>query len=338
LKPGGTFYLHCDSHAGHYLKVMCDEIFGYANFANEIVWCYSIGGRSLKGFANKHDTIFRYVKGGNWIFNADDPAVRISRKPNSHMKTVVDSSGDTWQVKKDAKSGKEYRYPLDKVANDYWIDIEQLNREDAERLGYPTQKPEALLHRIVCASSNPGGLVLDAFCGCGTAMAVAQKTGRQWIGIDISPSAIATIKNRLGRDHVDSKTYDVIGMPQKDEDLKSFKPFEFQYWAINEMHGTPSSKVVGDMGIDGLSFINHYPIQVKQSESVGRPVVDNFETALRRYYKTKKEMVGYIVAFSFTSGAHEEVARAKNEGMKIELVKVQDIIDRKFAIKQETLL
>jgi adenine specific DNA methylase Mod len=338
LKPTGTFYLHCDSHAGHYLKVMCDEIFGYANFANEIVWCYSIGGRSLKGFASKHDTIFRYVKGGNWIFNADNPAVRISRKPNSHMKTVVDSSGETWQVKKDAKSGKEYRYPLDKVANDYWIDIEQLNREDAERLGYPTQKPEALLHRIVCASSNPGGLVLDAFCGCGTAMAVAQKTGRQWIGIDISPSAIATIKNRLARDHVDSKTYDVIGMPQKDEDLKAFKPFDFQYWAINEMHGTPSSKVVGDMGIDGLSFINHHPIQVKQSESVGRPVVDNFETALRRYYKTKKEMVGYIVAFSFTSGAHEEVARAKGEGMKIELVKVQDIIDRKFAIKQETLL
>jgi hypothetical protein len=137
---------------------------------------------------------------------------------------------------------------------------------------------------------------------------------------------------------VDSKTYDVIGMPQKDEDLKAFKPFEFQYWAINEMHGTPSSKVVGDMGIDGLSFINHYPIQVKQSESVGRNVVDNFETSLRRYYKTKKEMFGYIVAFSFTKGAHEEVARVKSEGMKIELVKVQDIIDRKFAIKQETLL
>ena len=314
------------------------RFFGYSNFANEIVWCYSIGGRSLKGFANKHDTIFRYVKGGNWTFNADDPAVRISRKPNSHMKTVVDSNGDTWQVKKDAKSGKEYRYPLDKVANDYWIDIEQLNREDAERLGYPTQKPEALLQRIVCASSKKGDLVLDAFCGCGTAMAVAQKTGRRWIGIDISPSAIATIKNRFARDSVDTRAYDVIGMPKKDEDLKAFKPFEFQYWAINEMHGTPSSKVVGDMGIDGLSFINHHPIQVKQSEGVGRPTVDSFETALRRYYKTKTEMIGYIVAFSFTSGAREEVARVKKEGMKIELVTVQDILDQKFKIRQDTLI
>ena len=137
---------------------------------------------------------------------------------------------------------------------------------------------------------------------------------------------------------MDTRTYDVIGMPKKDEDLKAFKPFEFQYWAINEMHGTPSSKVVGDMGIDGLSFINHHPIQVKQSEGVGRPTVDSFETALRRYYKTKTEMIGYIVAFSFTSGAREEVARVKKEGMKIELVTVQDILDQKFKIRQDTLI
>lgn len=169
-------------------------------------------------------------------------------------------------------------------------------------------------------------------------MAAAQALGRNWIGIDISPSAIATVKNSLTRDHVKEDTYDVIGMPQKDADLKAFKPFEFQYWAVNEMHGTPSSKVVGDMGIDGLSFINHYPIQVKQSESVGRNVVDNFETALRRFYKTDKDMQGYIVAFSFTKGAYEEVARVKNEGMKIELVRVQDIIERKFTVRQTALL
>ena len=102
---------------------------------------------------------------------------------------------------------------------------------------------------------------------------------------------------------VGEKDYDVTGMPQQVNDLKSFKPFDFQYWVVNEMHGTPSPKKIGDMGIDGLSFLNHHPIQVKQSESVGRNVVDNFETALRRYYKTtKKEMVGYIVACQFYQG------------------------------------
>ena len=124
-------------------------------------------------------------------------------------------------------------------------------------------------------------------------------------------------------------------MPQKVDDLKRFKPYEFQYWAINEMYGTPSPKKVGDMGIDGLSFVSHYPIQVKQSEGVGRNVVDNFETALRRYYKKEGiDYMGYIVAFSFTRGAYEEVARAKKERIKISLVTVQDILDKKFALTQ----
>lgn len=323
LKPTGSFYLHCDWHAGHYLKVMCDGIFGYGNFQNEIAWAYRTQGATKKRWSRKHDTLFFYSKSDKWTFN------HITER--SYMQHKYGFAKDDLKLD---EHGRQYR---DALVRDVW-EISALQSSTKEKLGYPTQKPEALLQRIINANSNPNDLVLDGFCGCGTAMAVAQKSGRRWIGIDISPSAIATIKNRLNRDHVDPRTYDVIGMPKKDEDLKAFKPFEFQYWAINEMHGTPSSKVVGDMGIDGLSFINHHPIQVKQSEAVGRNVVDNFETALRRYYNTKKEMIGYIVAFSFTSGAREEVARVKNEGMKIELVRVQDILDRKFAIKQETLL
>jgi len=335
LKSTGSFYLHCDWHAGHYLKVMCDEVFGYSNFRNEIVWCYSIGGKSSKTFGRKHDTIFWYTKGRTWIFNADAPSIRIQRKPDSHMRVVVDESGTTWQEKTDAKTKKVYRYPLDKVADDYWTNIEQLNREDAERLGYPTQKPEALLKRIVEASSNKGDIVLDSFCGCGTTMVVAERLKRRWIGIDISPSAIALVKKRLNKVGVKEKDIDIIGMPTKVDDLRAFKPFEFQYWAINEMHGTPSPRKVGDLGIDGLSFLHHCPIQVKQSESVGRNVVDNFQTAIRRYYKShKSELKGYIVAFSFTKGAHEEIARIKREGIIINLVTVQDILDRKFQTQQ----
>ena len=331
LKPTGTLYLHCDWHANAYLRIMLDEIFGAAHFLNEIIWCYRGAGYPKRDFGRRHDTIFRYGKSDEYTFNLDAVREEYADATKERFKHYIGN------VRKGGDFGLQKLNPLGKQPDDWW-QIQPIAPSAKERLGYPTQKPETLLQRIIQASSNKGDLILDAFCGCGTAMAVAQKTGRCWYGIDISPSAIATIKNRLARDHVEETTYDVIGMPTKVDDLKTFKPFEFQYWVINEMHGTPSAKNVGDMGIDGLSFINHYPIQVKQSEAVGRKVVDEFETALRRYYKTKKEMPGYIAAFSFTSGAHEEVARVKPEGIKIELVKIRDILDKRFAIQQSTLL
>ncbi len=137
----------------------------------------------------------------------------------------------------------------------------------------------------------------------------------------------------LGKIGVSETDIDIIGMPKKAEDLKKFKPHDFEYWVLTEMHGTPSRRKVGDMGIDGFSFMEHHPIQVKQSEGIGRNVVDNFETAVRRYYKHKtKDMKGYIVAFSFGKGAREEVARAKKERINITLVPVQDILDKKFSV------
>jgi len=322
LKPMGSFYLHCDWHAGHYLKVMCDEIFGHHNFQNEIVWCYKLGGRPSKGFPKKHDTIFFYTKSDDFQFYSD--AIRIP----------YESSGGYVSSGRKIVDGKIYKVnPLGKVPEDWWF-ISALNRQSKEREGYPTQKPEALLERIIRASSKKGDMVLDAFCGCGTALAVAQKLQRYWIGIDISPSAIALVKNRLSKIGVSEKEIDIIGMPKTTEDLKNYKPHDFGYWVINEMHGTPSQRKVGDMGIDGLSFLEHYPIQVKQSENAGRNVIDNFETALRRYYKHQtKGMKGYIVAFSFTKGAYEEVARVKKEGIEIELIKVQDILDKKLFMK-----
>jgi len=330
LKPTGSFYLHCDWHAGHYLKVMLDEVFGSQYFQNEIIWYYRGGGVSPARFGRRHDTIFLYTKGKEATFNVDE--IRTPYSPESLERLKYTARAFRGERVYDA-----YRpNPKGKHPDDV-LEIQPTMPSSKERMGYPTQKPERLLQVIIKASSNRGDVVLDAFCGCGTAMAVAQKLERCWIGIDISPSAIALIKNRLSKIGLSEKVYDVIGMPRKADDLKTFKPFDFQYWAINEMYGTPSPKKVGDMGIDGLSFINHYPIQVKQSESVGRNVVDNFETALRRYYGavTKKEMMGYVVGFSFTKGAYEEVARAKKEGIKIELVKVRDILNKKFVIKQE---
>jgi DNA modification methylase len=332
LKPTGSFYLHCDWHAGHYLKVMCDEIFGYNNFQNEIVWSYQGTGEPKKFFKRKHDNIFFYSKTNDYYFNSNEAVEKISDFSKSKY-TQKDKDGLYKEIKhSDGKIYKQYKKDFMRM-RDVW-EIPVINAMAKERLGYPTQKPEALLERIIKASSNKNDVVCDAFCGCGTALAVAQKLGRRWIGIDISPSAIALIKNRMNIiGTIESINYEVVGMPQKIDDLKNFKPYEFQYWVINELHGVPSPRKSGDMGIDGLSFLEHHPIQVKQSEGVGRNVIDNFETAMRR----KKATKGYIVALSFGKGAYEEVARVKKEGIEIKLITAQDIIDKKHSASKEML-
>ena len=177
---------------------------------------------------------------------------------------------------------------------DVWTDI-KLASGSKERVGYPTQKPQALLERIIKASSKPGDVVFDPFCGCGTTIAAAQLLGREWIGIDISPTACHVMKRRMDRLGFSVK---VEGLPVTESDLKTLRPFEFQNWVIQRVLGSHSPRKSGDMGIDGFSFFEMLPIQVKQSERVGRNVVDNFETATELTGKHK----GYIVAFSFTRG------------------------------------
>jgi tRNA G10 N-methylase Trm11 len=177
------------------------------------------------------------------------------------------------------------------------------------------------LERIIQASSNPGDVVLDPFCGCGTTVAAAHLLNRQWIGIDISPTAVNVMKRRLEK--LGAPPIEPIGVPQTVAELKTLKPFEFQNWVVQQFYGTQSKRKLKDMGIDGYSFFVRDPIQVKQSERVGRPVVDSFETAVERVGKDK----GYIVAFSFTRDAYEEVARAKQvKGLEIKLVKVTELL------------
>ena len=214
-----------------------------------------------------------------------------------------------------------------------WTDISMLRGFSAneERLGFPTQKPEALLERIIEVSSNPMDIVLDPFCGCGTAIVVAQKLGRRWIGVDVSPTACNLMEKRLRKLNVSPN---VFGMPMFEEDLRKLPPFEFQNWVIKRLFGRVSTRRTSDMGIDGYTFEGN-PVQVKQSDDVGRNVIDNFETAIRRMKANK----GVIVAFSFGKGAYEEIARAKlHESLEIELLKVSDLlkIDRLLPTEQKT--
>jgi DNA modification methylase len=219
----------------------------------------------------------------------------------------------------------EYKRYLDEMPGvplqDVWTDLDALNARATERVGYPTQKPEALLERIIRASSNPGDIVLDPFCGCGTTIAVAERLDRKWIGIDKSPTAVSVMRRRM--EAMGAENVSVHGLPVTLQDLKNLDPFEFQAWIVQRVLGSPSPRKSGDMGIDGQSFFEGLPIQVKQSERVGRNVVDEFETAISR----NKSHKGYLVAFSFGRGAVEEAARTRMEdGPEVVLVKVSDVL------------
>jgi adenine-specific DNA-methyltransferase len=215
----------------------------------------------------------------------------------------------------------QYKRYLDEMLGvplqDVWTDI--LPVQSRQRRG-PTQKPMSLLERIIKLSSNPTDIVLDPMCGYGTTIIAAHKLGRRWIGIDISPTSCKFMAKEIQK--VGARDVEIIGLPKTVEEIKKMQPFEFQNWIMEKLIAHPSKVKVGDMGVDGR-LINGTPIQVKHSENVGRNVVDNFETAIKRERKTK----GIIVALSFGKGAYEEAARIKNQGeLDIRLMTIEDII------------
>ena len=239
LRDDGSIYLHCDPTASHYLKELMDAIFGKQNFRNEIIWCYEIGGRSKKQFSRKHDVILFYSRSRSFRFNTD--AVRLPRR-KTHMKTELDADGNEWQVKTDAKTGKVYRYPVNAGAlcPDWWVGIQQLNREDKERFGYPTQKPLALYERIIKASSNEGDIVLDPFCGCATTPIAAERLSRRWVGIDIWEKAQDAVRQRMEDNRQLLTDIPVVHYeatpPQRTDDGQEAVPF----LQVTERHAEPS--------------------------------------------------------------------------------------------------
>lgn len=186
LKDTGSIYLHCDPTMSHYLKLLLDCVFGEKRFKNEIVWCYTGPSNTKRYFPRKHDVIFYYSKGDDWIFNAD--AVRV---PYVKLETGK-TSGIFKQEATLSKAGK--------IPESWWDDLTPVGRIKNERTNYPTQKPRALVERMIKASSNEGDMVLDPFCGCATACVAAENLNRQWIGVDISIKAYELVQKRLGKE------------------------------------------------------------------------------------------------------------------------------------------
>ena len=283
LKATGSIYLHCDPTASHYLKILMDAIFGQDNCRNEIVWCYKSRPQPKKKFGKKHDCILFYSKTNGYKFNFKDvmrplskAAIKKYRHPDEDgRKYRLEGRGITGspiRSQKDVPLKWEIEHPelvvrdyLDEkkgvVLEDWWSDIGIINQSAKERLGYPTQKPISLLERIIKASSNKDDIVLDPFCGCGTSIAAAEKLHRQWIGVDITYSAIAAIKERFRRERVDIwESIDIRDMPRTKGELERmllsegsslYARKEFEKFCVATIGGLPNEKMGADGGIDG---------------------------------------------------------------------------------------
>ena len=287
LKKTGTFYLHCDPTSSHYLKLILDAIFCSqgGNFINEIAWCYELGGRvSKKAYGRRHDTIFFYSKSSEYVFNFDAVLDEWSDKGKAKFR-YQDEKGKYRLIGRFLKDSpikghrdvspeweethpelvQRYYMKAGKSQVDFW-NISPINQVSPERLGYPTQKPEALLERIIEASSNEGDLVLDAYCGCGTTVAVSQRMNRRWIGIDITYQSISLILRRLefafDKAVLDGITIDGIPRDMQSADALAHKKDdrlrkEFEKWAVltyTNNRAIINEKKGADSGIDAVAY------------------------------------------------------------------------------------
>lgn len=346
LKETGSVYVHCDTTASHYLKVLLDAVFEPKRFRNEIIWKRTSGHSDARRYGRVHDAILYYAKGDsakwNQIYQPYDQAYVDQyyryRDPNGRrfMSDNLSASGlqgggydyewkgirRVWRCPEETMNSLEAqgrifytrngiprrkRY-LDEAKGlpiqDVWTDLEALRSWHNERLGYPTQKPEAILERIILASSDEGDVVLDPFCGCGTTISAAQRLNRRWIGIDITHLAVALIKHRLTDVFGAEARFDVKGEPVTVDDatrLAVEDPYQFQWWALGLVGARPvEAKKGADRGIDGrLYFHDEGPKgktkQVIFSVKAGKISV-NFVRDLRGVIEREHAAIGVLIS------------------------------------------
>ncbi len=351
LKPTGSIYLHCDSTASHYLKIIMDIIFGKKNFRNEVIWNYKKWSVGQKLFSRNHDIILFYCKDENKMkFNTLLQARAASTLKRFGAKKIVSgitSSGKRMpsqtldEDSKGVKMGDVWKIPI----------IAPVSKE---RLGYPTQKPEALLERIIKASSKEGDLVLDPFCGCGTTVAVAEKLNRKWIGIDITTLAINLIKSRIHNKFPDKNIKIFIdGLPKDLAGVKAlFKkdPFEFEYWALSSINAmlaqnkTKDKMKGADKGIDGI--VTFYKGLKDNKKEIGKAIVQikggnvkrNDIATLKGDVEREHAEAGVFITLEEPTKSMKEEAISvgdfkvdfsHKEFPKIQILTIQDLFDGK---------
>ena len=300
LKPTGTVYLHCDPTANYFLRMVMDCIFRRSNFRNEVVWhYYNVASNAKQFFGRKHETVLFYSKSNRASFNWDD--MREDYAPNSN-----------W-VKSSASYGDSRYGPNEngKLMHDVWR-IPTINNKAHERLGYPTQKPLALLERIIKASSSRGEIVLDPFCGCGTAVHAAESLGRQWIGIDISRFSIGLITERILSNFkgvLSPTDIEISGQPETIKDARTLArqdPFEFEKWVCGKIGANGMASRVGKRGADGgidgiIELVAVEKGEVKDKTAIvqvkGGTVTADSVRALSEVVRRSGSVLGIMVCF-----------------------------------------
>ncbi len=338
LKPTGSFYLHCDPNASHYLKLVLDAVFCSqgGEFQNEIIWSYKTGGATKKRFARKHDVIFFYTKTKKYLFNP--------QKEKSYMMHKYGFKKSDFQI--DKETGLQYSMVFQKDV----FDIPSIGSESSERLGYPTQKPEALLERIIKASSNENDVILDAYCGCGTTVAVSQRLDRKWIGIDITYQSISLILRRL-EDSFEKGVLQTIKLHGIPKDIESATELankaddrtrkEFEKWAIltyTDNKGIIKTKKGADQGVDGIAYFQgnqNEPekiiFQVKSGkvkpgdirDLIGTMTLENASIAI---FITLENPTKDMIKTAKSAGYYQSQYMSQSCD-KIQIVTVQDIIE-----------
>lgn len=386
LKQTGSIYLHCDTTASHYLKLLMDAIFRPENFRNEISWRRSNPKSHVTvNFPNCRDVILRYSRSATPVFNMvygehDAEYVRKAYKytdsggqyrllpllnPNDDRPNLTyEFLGVTrvWRWTKERmeqayKDGlvvqlkpgavPQYKKYLSdskgRTITDDWDDIQQAAGNEA--LGYPTQKPEALLERIIQASSNEGDVVLDPFCGCGTAIVAAEKLKRHWIGIDITHLAITLIKNRIQDTFGEEAMPTVIGEPTTVDGAKALAEqdkYQFQWWALGLVGARPMEQKKGaDKGIDGrLYFHDEAKGKTKQviiSVKAGGVTVSQLRD-LRGVVDREQAEIGVLISMEEPTGPMKKEAASAGfyhspgwgtSHPKLQLLTVAELLDGK---------
>lgn len=333
LKPTGSIYLHCDPTASHYIKLVMDAIFRARYFRNEIVWRYQTGGASRRHYAKKHDIIFFYTKSDSYKFYPERVPVPRTEKALRRAQNP--------------KGARISRNDITKLPEDVF-EIQALNPVARERLGYPTQKPEALLERIIQASSDEGDLILDPFCGCGTTIAVAERLNRRWVGIDITHLAITLMRHRLA-DAFGSELapYEVIGDPK---DLRSAEAlaqegrYKFEWWALGLVDARPAQdkKKGADSGVDGyIHFFDDNSgkakkiiVQVK-SGKVNRGQIATLKGDMEREkaeigaFLTLEQPTGPMIAEAAAAGFYEPEFFPGKKFPRIQVLTIKELLEGK---------
>lgn len=360
LKPTGSIYVHCDWHASHYIKVEMDKLFGYENFRNEVVWGYRRMPSRARKWQSEHEVLMFYTMSDDFTFHVlrGQPTAGSLKTYESSMRTGYNFNRsknmvtifDEQKYRKAVRSGRipeglsETYFENDgPPLRDWWTDIKILGGPyNKERIGYPTQKPEALLERIITASSNKGDVVLDAFIGGGTTAAVAQRLNRRWIAIDQSRVAVAVTAERLKQGNAQPEITSADGNTEEVPD------FTVEHWGVYEanrlanmpqdefrefiLHSYGTTRISdGDDGPHIHGWHNNQPVwvgQPGQDSQASATDVANFANAILRtdQYRDAFLRDGTMLAWGFHPDARTAADNLRQrEGIQVQFVRLQQI-------------